>query len=89
MKSILADGAAMLGAMRHIGLLLLILPLFGCEAVSTQTMDGVDASGDCSEGVAPGDCPPDFTLPLAAGGDFTLSSLVGTQRVIVIGTSNW
>ncbi len=79
----------MLQPMRHIWLLLLVLPLFGCEAVSTQTMDGVDTSGDCTEGVDPGDCPPDFTLPLAGGGDFSLSSLVGTQRVIVIGTSNW
>ncbi len=79
----------MLGVMRHIWLLLLVLPLLGCEAVTTQTLDGVDTSGACSDGVAPGDCPPDFTLPLAEGGDFTLSSLVGTQRVIVIGTSNW
>ena len=75
--------------MRQFLSFLLVLPLLACEASSTQTMDGVDMSGDCSEGTSPGDCPPDFTLPLAGGGDFTLSSLVGTKRVIVIGTSNW
>jgi len=75
-------------AMRLLFLLLILAT--GCAGGSTtKTLDGVDTSGACDTGTDPGDCPPDFTLPRADGGDFTLSDLVGTQRVIVIGTSNW
>lgn len=70
-------------------LFLLALPLMACAPSTTQTLD--DPGAACSgEGTDPGNCPPDFTLPLADGsGDFTLSDLVGTTRVVVIGTSNW
>jgi hypothetical protein len=63
--------------------------LLGCSAVTTQTLDGVDVSGECETGTSPGDCPPDFTLPTASGGEFTLGDLLGNKRVVVIGTANW
>ena len=56
----------------------------------SDTDSDTDTDVECEEGFEVGQCPPDFTLPLADGsGDFSLSSVAGTKKVVVIGTANW
>ena len=63
--------------------------LAGCAPVTTRVADDDDTSAACIEGLAPGQCPPDFTMQLAGGGEFALNTISGATRVIVIGSSNW
>jgi|GEM_PF-6477296 len=71
-------------------LLLGLLLLTGCSpTVTTQVGDDDDDTATCTTGLTPGDCPPDFAMTLADGGEFNLSDVTGNQRVIVLGSSNW
>ena len=55
-----------------------------------DTDTDADTDVGCEEGLEVGDCPPDFTLPLADGsGDFQFHSLVGNKRVVLMGSATW